>query len=136
MKFYIASTLENEKDVKSLAKKLKKAGYEQTYDWTTHGSVQVKSQSEITIVARKEYSGAHNADFLVVLLPGARGTHVELGIALASHNVKDIYIWGENDEAFIQDERTCSFYHLPKVTQIICPFKKLAKELFREMSTK
>lgn len=136
MKFYIASKLGNEKNVKSLSKKLKNAGYEQTYDWTTHGAVKGKPESEIKNVARKEFSGVQNADFLVVLLPGTRGTHVELGIALASKNVKDIYIWGENDEAFLQDEITCSFYHHPKVTQIICPLKNLAKEIFRDLNTK
>ena len=136
MKFYIASRLENEKNVKTLARQLKKAGYEQSYDWTTHGSAQGKPDNEIMSVAKREYHGAFMADFIVLLLPGARGTHTELGVALASQNVKDIYIWGNSVEDFHKDGRVCSFYYHPKVTRLVCPFKTLAKEIFKDLLVK
>jgi hypothetical protein len=39
-KYYIASGLENAAVVKDLKKILDAAGWQHTYDWTVHGSVQ------------------------------------------------------------------------------------------------
>ena len=48
MKFYIASKLENYKQVQYLAGKLKDAGWVHTYDWTLHGSVKINAELLIT----------------------------------------------------------------------------------------
>ena len=108
MKFYIASRLENADTVKRVAAVLKAAGHEHTYDWTTHGSVQKEGEARITEVAEKEKAGVLSADIVIVILPGGRGTHAELGIAIGAG--KPIIICAENDDAFQQDDRTCAFY--------------------------
>lgn len=115
MKFYIASKLENAETVKKVANVLKAAGHSHTYDWTTHGSVKEitgnkkESIDRLTQVAESERKGVLDADILVVLLPGGRGTHVELGIALGADN-RNIIICAETHEFFECDDKTCAFY--------------------------
>lgn len=118
MKFYIASRLENAETVKRVAMVIKAAGHEQTYDWTQHGSVQSEGEKRLRQVAESEKNGVMNADFVIVLLPGGRGTHAELGIALGSGK-KNIIICAEDESLFLQDERTCAFYWNDAVYRII-----------------
>lgn len=117
MKFYIASRLENWEKVKYVANALKDAGHKQTYDWTTHGSVQGESEERLTEVAENEKEGVATADIVVVVLPGGRGTHVELGIAIGMN--KPVLICAESEEFLLLDDRTCSFYWLPNFTLVI-----------------
>jgi len=117
MKFYIASKLENAEMVKSLAKVLKAYKWKHTYDWTEHGSVQNEGEERITEVATNELRGVQEADIVIVLLPGGRGTHAELGAA----NIlgKRVFIWSETDDLFKHDERTCAFYWNCNVTRVV-----------------
>jgi|GEM_PF-744125 len=116
IKFYIASRLENAEQVRCLAKILKMWGWEHTYDWTTHGSVQDKGETVIREVAHKEIQGVKNADIVIVLLPGGRGTHTELGAAIALD--KPVFIYAPTDEFFMQDNRTCAFYWNDNITRV------------------
>jgi len=117
MKFYIASKLENAEIVKRVAEVLKSAGHVHTYDWTEHGSVENEGPARIAEVAEKERSGVTAADMVIVILPGGRGTHTELGIALGRE--KPIIICAETDDAFQQDERTCAFYWNAEVSRVV-----------------
>lgn len=111
MKFYVASSLNNAEQVRIVARMLRNAGHEQTYDWTVHGSVQSEPDRWPT-VAGKELDGVTDADVVVVLLPGGRGTHTELGAALAA--CKRVFIWGATADAMLDESgRTCVFYHQP-----------------------
>ena len=83
MKFYIASKLENFEQVQYLRDRLKEQGWTHTYDWTQHGSVKTVCTKILKEVAEKEFQGVADADVVIVLTPQGRGTHVELGIALA-----------------------------------------------------
>lgn len=116
MKFYIASKLENAEMVKSLSKVLKAYKWIHTYDWTEHGSVQSEGEERIMQVATYELQGVENADIVIVLLPGGRGTHAELGAANVLN--KKVFIWAETDELFMHDERTCAFYWNHNVTRV------------------
>lgn len=128
-KFYIASKLENAPQVKWLAERLKAQGWEHTYDWTVHGSV----QGDPTLcqqVSEKETVGVLEADVVIVLLAGGRGTHVELGIAIGStvlgHALVEkgiatscerrITVFSSDPEKdFGGSGTTCAFYHHPLV---------------------
>jgi hypothetical protein len=126
-RFYIASGLENAENAKKLAEQLKAAGWKQTYDWAVHGSVQNKGMETIIQVACAEAYGVTFAQVVIVLFPGSRGTHTELGMALASYYNykpspvarKDIFICAEHEDDLIKDGRTCSLYHHPGVTDRI-----------------
>ena len=127
MKFYIASKLENCEQVQSLAMQLKELGWEHTYDWTTHGSVKDTNEKILKDVGQKELDGVKNADIVIVLTPQGRGTHVELGIAVALN--KPVYIHHVNDKYFKCDDNTSSFYWLPGVKHFTGSIEELAKEL-------
>ncbi len=114
MRFYIASTLENAEMVRWFAGKLKSWGWQQTYDWTVHGPVQGPLLAE---TAEKELSGVIDADVVFILFPAKRGTHVELGAALALG--KKIILWAQSEEELILDGRACAFYHSKGVARVI-----------------
>ncbi len=116
MKFYIASGLENWENVRKLKGVLCDAGHEHTYDWTVHGSVQREGVERIGNVAAFEVEGVIAADVVIVLLPGGRGTHTELGIAIAMKRVWDgnrrILVYSPDPEKdFGTGGTTCAFYH-------------------------
>ncbi len=56
------------------------------------------------------------ADFIIVLLPAGKGSHVEFGIALGQG--KRIYLYSQNDEVN-KIETTSTFYHLDEVEKFI-----------------
>ncbi len=113
MRFYIASKLENFSQVQYVRDRLEEHGWTHTYDWTQHGSVKTVSTEILKDVAEKEFNGVADADVVIVLTPQGRGTHVELGIALALG--KKVFIWHENDKYFKCTDDTSSFYWLSNV---------------------
>ena len=117
MKFYIASKLENHEQVKHLANKLKSAGWTHTYDWTVHGSVKESDIKTLQEIGYLEYSGVKEADVVIVLTPQGRGTHVELGMAIALG--KQIYLCHSDETYFQCDDNTSAFYWLPQVMRVV-----------------
>jgi nucleoside 2-deoxyribosyltransferase len=114
MKFYIASGLSNKEAVKFVSGRLKNKGFIHTYDWT-------KNEKPTTLgrlqkIGQDELDGVLEADFLIVLLPGGKGTHIEFGIALGQG--KKIFLYSENEEVNNVDT-TSSFYQLPGVEKFI-----------------
>lgn len=84
------------------------------YDWTGHGSVQDAGPSEIARVAVAEAEGIAASHALIVALPGGRGTHTELGIALGLG--RKVFIWAQTAADLGDDSgRHCAFYHLGHV---------------------
>jgi nucleoside 2-deoxyribosyltransferase len=102
MRIYIATSLDNVAQHNKLRDSLD-ARHELTYDWTAHGSVQHLGEDVIRSVAYKEARGVSDADLVVILLPGGRGTHVELGIAIGAE--VPVYIY--NFRAY---PKWCAFY--------------------------
>lgn len=119
-KFYIASGLENAGQVRQVAETLKAAGWKHTYDWTVHGSVAGQGEKAFVRCAVNEVEGVIHAEVMVVLLPGGRGTHVELGLAVANAHLTPSYpiicIYSPTpDKDFGTERTTCAFYHHPAV---------------------
>lgn len=106
MKLYLASGLENADKVKELAEYATNLGHTLTYAWWEHGSVQAQGADRIAEVGNAELDGVRDADVVLILLPGARGTHVEMGAALAFD--KPTFIYGNRYDA---NGRECSFYY-------------------------
>ncbi len=119
MKFYIATRLENADAAKALAGALRELGHTITYEWWTHGSVQGADPTTIRRVATAELKGVREADVLIALLPGGRGTHAELGAALVLE--KPVWLCAPLDSLLYDlGERgdgatTCAFYWHPSV---------------------
>ncbi len=118
MKFYIATRLENHAAHNEVRDALTALGHQITYDWTIHGPVWRQGAKVIAKTAEAELNGVREADFVVVLLPGGRGTHAELGIALALDKPSLICAPGASPLLTVAPE-TCAFYWHPLV--IHCP---------------
>lgn len=119
MRYYIATALERADEHRRLREHLDSQGHECTYDWTTHGSVQGKGEAVMGQTADDELYGVEQAELVIVLLPGGRGTHVELGAALAS--TARILIVAAGDEALRgKDGRHCAFYFAHGVERYLC----------------
>ncbi len=114
MKFYIASGLQNAHPVRRVAQALKEYGFEHTYDWTQNE--RGKSLEMHKMIGEAEKEAVAESDFVVVLLPGGKGTHTEFGMALAQN--KRIYLYSSSNE--INDpSTTTNFYHVSGVEKYI-----------------
>lgn len=130
MRFYVASKLENHEAVSELAALLRAAGWEQTYDWTTHGSVKETDEATLREVGHRELRGVLDADVLLMLTPQGRGSHVELGIALAAG--KRVYIHHEDGRYFRCDDETSPFYWNDDVVRFAGTLEELARQAIRD----
>jgi nucleoside 2-deoxyribosyltransferase len=108
MKIYIASSLKNADNVRKVRDILIEKGHTITYDWTTHGLV--ADTTKLADIAFKEFQGVVQCDALVVLSPTGYGTHVEMGIALAT--AKPIHFYRPEDGSELK-----SFYFMKNVTR-------------------
>lgn len=114
MKFYIASSFKNIDKVRYVSERLKDKGFVHTYDWTLNENI--STLEEIKMIGQKEKNAVIEADFVVILLPAGKGSHIELGIAIG--NGKKIYLYSPNQEAD-NLETTSTFYHLPEIEKCI-----------------
>ena len=112
MKFYIASGVENAKSVAELATLLIQNGHTHTYDWTKNLR-HTNDEFELSIIAEKEVNGVKEAEILIVILPGGRGTHTEIGVALAEGI--PVIIYAARSDAFVLNGQTNPFYYHRKV---------------------
>lgn len=113
MKYYIATKLENHAEHNRLDAALKQLGHDITYDWTVHGPVYSHGLERVRAVAKAEAEGVRDADVVIVLWPGGRGTHVELGMALSL--MKPVLFVSEVNDHHEATPETCAFYHHPCV---------------------
>lgn len=116
MRIYIATTLSNAPRAQALAEWLATHGAYVTYDWMSHGAQGHMGAGHLANIAAKELAGVAEADAVIVLLPGGRGTHVEMGAALALG--KRVVIIDEPGGSLDVGPTTCSFYALPQVCAV------------------
>lgn len=111
MKVYVASKLSNIDNAKRVIEYLKGIGYEISYDWTEHGSVNGQGPVRYREVADAEMRGVVEADVVVALLPGGAGTHCEIGAAIALK--KRVIVVGNHDAPY-----PCAFHYATGVDRI------------------
>ena len=129
MKFYIASSLANYEQVRSLSCLLKNAGWEHTYDWTIHCPVKELDAETLKSIGEKEFEGIKQSDVVIILTPQGIGTHTELGMAIALN--KKVYLCHHDDTYFKCDGNTSAFYWLSQVKQLIGNTEEITGELLR-----
>ncbi|MDV2582390.1 nucleoside 2-deoxyribosyltransferase [Alkalibacillus haloalkaliphilus] len=113
-KFYVASSFKNKDTVRRVNNELKNKGFISTYDWTQNE--RASTIHDLKVIGQEEKNAVIEADFIIVLLPGGKGSHIEFGIALGQG--KRIYLYSSNDE--VNDlETTSTFYHLSEVEKCI-----------------
>ncbi|MGD6873317.1 nucleoside 2-deoxyribosyltransferase [Sutcliffiella horikoshii] len=126
-KFYIASSFTNINKVREVSSILKNNGFIQTYDWTQNE--RAATLEKLKDIGSKELSAVSEADFLIVLLPAGKGSHIEFGIALGQG--KKIYLFSENDD-IDNFQTTSTFYHLDSVEKIMGTIEDLVKRVSQE----
>lgn len=136
MKYYIATGLANHVAHNELRDSLTALGHEITYDWTSHGPVWSNDVEVIQQTAIAERDGVAAADVVIALLPGGRGTHVEIGVAIGSRI--PVIIHAADDSTFGAKPETCAFYHAPDVLCVhaATSMEQLALLVVRAMKTR
>lgn len=123
-KFYVASSFRNIDAVRYVSEQLVSIGYIQTYDWTKNE--EISTFDDLKDIGQNEKKGILEADFIVILLPGGKGTHIELGIALGQG--KKIFLYSANEEVN-NFETTSTFYHLAEVEKCFGSLDKLLEQV-------
>ncbi|MCQ1954494.1 nucleoside 2-deoxyribosyltransferase [Arthrobacter sp. zg-Y238] len=114
-RFYVASSFRNIVNVRYVAQALESKGYVNAYDWTQNASVRdagTATLDDLRSIGQQERDAVMGADVVVILLPGGKGTHVELGIAIAQGRRTILH---SADGDINNPETTSTFYHLPEV---------------------
>ncbi len=128
-KFYIASSFKNIDSVRYVSEILVNKGYVLTYDWTKNE--RASSLNALIEIGQKELTGVKDADFLIVLQPAGKGSHIELGIALGQG--KTIFLYCPEKE--IEDlKTTCTFYHLPVVKKCVGDLAELIELVTKKVT--
>ncbi|GIN84591.1 hypothetical protein J6TS2_09770 [Heyndrickxia sporothermodurans] len=119
-KFYVASSFKNIDTVRFISKQLINKGYIQTYDWTKNEGV--STINDLKKIGQEEKNAVMGADFIIVVLPAGKGSHIELGIAIGKG--KKVYLYSPNNE--VNDfEKITTFYHLPEIELCTGSIKEL-----------
>lgn len=80
--------------------------------------------ADLAEYAAREREAIERSDLVILLLPGGRGTHVELGMALG----KKVFLCAGDAEAFAPED-TVAFYHLPGVVRLAGSREENLKEI-------
>jgi len=124
MKFYIASSLNNFEIVRNVAGQLKQKGFIHTYDWTVNNKPD--SLEKLKKIGQEEKAAVMESDFIIIILPGGKGTHIELGIALGLN--KRIYLYSPNEQ--INDpSKSSTFYQLQEVNKFVGKIDSFIEDL-------
>ncbi|WP_411955079.1 group-specific protein [Alkalibacillus sp. S2W] len=92
-KFYVASSFKNKDAVRLVSNELINKGFVQTYDWTKNE--RASTFEDLRDIGQKEKEAVMEADFIIVLLPAGKGSHIEFGIALGQG--KRIYLYSSDE---------------------------------------
>jgi hypothetical protein len=114
-KFYVASSFRNIDAVRYVISQLVSIRYIHTYDWTRNAVAREENtltMEDLITIGQNEKKAVLESDFIVVILPGGKGTHIELGMSIAQG--KQVFLYSP-DGAIDNVETTSTFYHLPGV---------------------
>ncbi|MEN1966570.1 nucleoside 2-deoxyribosyltransferase [Lentibacillus sp. N15] len=110
MKFYIASSFTNKELVNYVRLKLITKGYQLTYDWTKNQ--RATTTKTLQVIGENEKKAVASCDIFILLLPAGKGSHTELGMALALD--KRVYLYSPKH---LDPSAATSFYFVDGVTR-------------------
>lgn len=128
MKYYIASSFANKEIVNQTIKSLNNLGFINTYNWTLNEKADNKLK--LKKIGLEELNAVKDADILIAILPGGKGTHIEIGIALGCN--KTIIIAYFNEE-LVSIENSATFYHHENVKLILVTEENIVDELVKAL---
>ena len=124
MRFYVGSSFSNIEEVRFIRDQLMALGHTHTYDWTQNE--RAASIDALRMIGEEEVAGIQSADFVIILLPGGKGAHVELGIALGMS--KTVFLYDLGDQMMNMEE-TSTFYHVDAVQRLEGPFNAIPHQI-------
>ncbi|RIV10367.1 group-specific protein, partial [Priestia flexa] len=71
---------------------------------------------ELKEIGQCEKDGVQRADLFILILPGGKGSHIEMGMAIAFE--KKVYLYSENS-GLNDFQNTSAFYHLDRVDKFM-----------------
>jgi len=111
-RFYLATQKDSSARAAPLLDALKAQGWVRTFAWTGD-ELDPHRHADIAVA---ELTGVREADVLIVLLPGGRGTHVEIGAALALG--KPVILHAPNYDT-LKKPYPCVFHYHPSVKLLV-----------------
>jgi nucleoside 2-deoxyribosyltransferase len=126
MKYYLASRLANAAQVQNLTRQLQERGWTNTFNWANNESLRQYVvdgnttriyDTKAALLSGQELQGVSDADVLIALLPGGRGTHIEIGAALGLRKPVVLCLQ-EPEEPYLPSEYPCAFYSHPNVRHL------------------
>ena len=127
MNFYIGSGMKNCELVNYYSKILEEKGWKHTYNWAKNINAD-ETIKDLIEYSKLEQQGIIDSDVVIILLPAGRGTHIELGMALALN--KKIFLCSETKEEF-NIKNTVNFYQLPNIVGLVGTADENLKEIIK-----
>lgn len=123
LRYYIATRFANKGGHCALHRELNSRGHSLTFDWTLLERATTLGADSLAIIAGLEARGVREADVVIGLLPGGRGTHCELGMALALRVPVVLYSEDLTESQLLgpstADSAGCLFYHHDGVVELV-----------------
>ncbi|ATD30407.1 nucleoside 2-deoxyribosyltransferase [Macrococcoides bohemicum] len=128
MKYYIASSFANKEFVNLTIKSLNNLGFINTYNWTLNEKAD--NTLKLKNIGIEELNAVKDADILIAILPGGKGTHIEMGIAIGFN--KPVLIAYFNKE-LISVDNSATFYHVDNVKHILVTEENIVDKLVKTL---
>jgi len=112
-RFYLATRKDHSAEAEPLVEALRVNGWERTFAWSGEDSKGAEGYAKTAV---EELEGVRAADVLIVLFPAGRGTHVEIGVALALGKPVIIHT---PDRKTLDSPYPCVFHYHPGVKLLI-----------------
>lgn len=129
-RIYLATGLQNQDNYRAAREVIMKAGHEITYDWTLGFTERFdRTVQYLEDTSKEEVKGVLSADLVVAMLPGGRGTHAELGMAIAKEI--PVIFYSPKSALMMPTIETCAFYWHPGVLKCTGPFGAFLENLPR-----
>ena len=125
MKFYIGSGFLNFELVNIISEKLINLGHIHTYNWAKN-IIENETIEDMIRASELEKQAIIDSDVVIIILPAGRGTHIELGMALALN--RKVYLYSKDGKDF-ELENTVNFYEIPEITKVIGSINDLVEKI-------
>ena len=123
-KIYIGSKFKNANKVNELTNAFEKLDVINAYNWAANIKEE-ETKEDLIDFAKKEMDAIKDADDVIFLLPLGKGSHIELGMALAYN--KKIYLVSNDKNDF--DNNTVNFYEMDGIKKVVVSDEKLISSI-------
>ncbi|WP_051508781.1 hypothetical protein [Sporosarcina sp. D27] len=116
--------------VRLVSMRIAESGFVHTYDWTRNE--RASTIEDLKEIGLQEKNAVLDADFIIVILPAGKGSHIEFGIALGQG--RKIYLYSPNED-LNNFETTSTFYQLSGVEILTGTIDELINKVTKDQMT-